>query len=221
MKSFLSVFLYSICMVQLTAQKLDLIVTVENDSIACTIDSISKEYLYFTGRWDMKKMSTRIPVSSVSDYRYGFIDREKTKSIPRTMYFRSSQVTYRKNTLYGTAGLFIMAGALGLSYERLLVAHPDRFVTSTWLKAQGGLFSFWEGKGPFWTVSVQALSGKQNHHLELGAGFGAIHYDQWQSLQLVPVMAAGYRYQKPNGGFLFRAGLSVPELLFISLGFSF
>jgi len=104
---------------------------------------------------------------------------------------------------------------------------------------------------PVFPAEITAFWGKSKHHLELGAGFNTlrnrtyifdedfpnnireqIHWDQFI------VGRIGYRYQKPAGGFFFRAGYTpmvefnnsdtsykgisfIPIGLGISLGVSF
>ena len=64
------------------------------------------------------------------------------------------------------------------------------------------------------------MIGRSRHHLELGVGFSPKYYadskleigstgfafDRYRFTSAVP-FRLGYRYQKPDGGFLFRAGL--------------
>lgn len=60
------------------------------------------------------------------------------------------------------------------------------------------------------------LENTNRHHFELAAGYFA----QPRPWQLPPVSAVvGYRYQRPNGLRLIRAGVSYPEGLYLGVGF--
>ena len=70
----------------------------------------------------------------------------------------------------------------------------------------------WGGLG-----AITMLKGKKNNHFELNAGFflGRVKY-LVNPLFISPIFNVGYRYQKPDGGFIFRANAGI-----ISLGLSF
>ena len=84
------------------------------------------------------------------------------------------------------------------------------------------------------------LSGLRNSHIEFNLGL-ASQYDK-SSYEIgvrnsyiigreapskseyrdtYPSIGLGYRYQKPDGHFLFRTGLALPESAYISIGFCF
>ncbi len=72
------------------------------------------------------------------------------------------------------------------------------------------------GLMPFFTPQINLLHGKSYHYFETGVFFNL-------TMGFAPGVRLGYRYQKPEGGFLFRAGLmpmviGVPAVL---PGFSF
>ena len=62
---------------------------------------------------------------------------------------------------------------------------------------------------------IMELSAK-NHHFEVAAGLG------WNDFIGRPAkFTLGYRYQKPTGKFLLRAGLGLPDGLYLGAGFRF
>lgn len=63
----------------------------------------------------------------------------------------------------------------------------------------------------FFTPEANLLFGKKSHHLEMGASL---------LLFAFPALRIGYRYQRPQGGFLFRVGFTpfVPNLDFVPWG---
>ena len=69
----------------------------------------------------------------------------------------------------------------------------------------------WGGLG-----AITMLKGKKNNHFELNAGFFLGRVKYLNSLFISPIFNVGYRYQKPDGGFIFRANAGI-----VSLGLSF
>ena len=84
---------------------------------------------------------------------------------------------------------------------------------------------------------ITVLTGKKNHHIELSMGsflgvnkvIGALYYDSTNNEYfrevhyeafIFPFFDWGYRYQKPSGGFIFRANTSLFGLG-ISFGYAF
>jgi hypothetical protein len=110
-----------------------------------------------------------------------------------------------------------------LNYERILLNY-NRFK----LAGQVG-FSYYPpftGFIDYWIpISINGMFSIRNHHIELGSGFiinrvssrdfynNAIDWD-WEGFLSARI---GYRYQKPDGHFLFRAGFTpVLEINFLS-----
>lgn len=131
----------------------------------------------------------------------------------------------QKNDLHleilGAAGLY------SINYERLLInTHRSKTLVSVGISFIG--INSW--KGFVIPVSLNELISFKQHHIELGIGgspnfvvsndFGA-NWDQFVFTRI------GYRHQKPNGKFVFRAGvlpIVYPDLGLwagISIGHSF
>lgn len=96
--------------------------------------------------------------------------------------------------------------------------------------------------------TINLLTGSRSHHAEFYVG-GTFYYDVWgmgsdsfhfhypnenpnsiipstepklaDYKTILPAFGAGYRYQKPNGKFLFRAGVGFPEAIHLGCGLSF
>lgn len=67
----------------------------------------------------------------------------------------------------------------------------------------GGLES---AEGPGLLGAVTLLTGKKNHHFEINGGaFAGKYSDVEAEYFLLPVLDLGYRYQKPDGGLIFRS----------------
>ena len=119
-----------------------------------------------------------------------------------------------KENIYAEAhiGLFT---EIGLNYERQIYSGGK----ISWYSRLGGsygliihdIFSTTEGWGGLGAITM--LTGKYNNHFELNAG--AFIGNEGYTF-IYPIFNVGYRFQKPGGGFIFRANAGI-----ISLGLSF
>lgn len=211
----------SLFSMNLIGQSLDLIVTSDNDSIACRIDSVTSKAIYFQAKIKENIIRTYLNLKSVASYKMDFIENENAKPIPGTIYFRSQfleEFNPRKNTIYATGGIL----GLNASYERLIAKTSRGVFNSFWFRIGGGIFAVpTEMGGPLAVTSVHTLSGKRKHHLEMNLGAFTFYDITNESWKLLPAAGMGYRYQNPEGGLLFRGGLSLPEYAYISVGYSF
>lgn len=93
---------------------------------------------------------------------------------------------------------------------------------STWY-ARGGLGAagiIMATGGPGVLAGVTMLTGKENKHFELNAGaFVGKDFEQ-DNMYVFPLIDLGYRYQKPEGGFIFKAKLGFLGIG-IGLGYAF
>ncbi len=162
--------------------------------------------------------------------------------LSHTIYGQSEQVNperIRKNVVQASAGAMVVVGAYGINYERLLVQFEDNSLIGLWGKAGLGEWAeYGNNGGGYQRLMVGLLTGKSRGHLELNLG-GARMYNKrgfenyWMIndpqvkpiksnyVQRNPVGSLGYRFQKREGGFLFRTGLGYPEGIFVGLGASF
>jgi len=74
--------------------------------------------------------------------------------------------------------------------------------------------------GPGMLGAITMLTGKGNNHFEIngGAFFGYDNY--YEDSFVLPHLDLGYRFQKPNGGFIFKAKAGILGLG-IGLGYAF
>lgn len=157
-----------------------------------------------------------------------------------SIYSQDSVNPSRKNTFYGTAAVYY--GVIGnLNYERKLKENDNRFINEHWLKLSYGAWEeFFGSNGNQYAVSWIGLTGKNNNHLEFSLGLASLYdksgynylkqeVDNNESSKLSrsnyynfkTSFGVAYRFQKPNGRFIFRSGLGWPEILFISTGVCF
>lgn len=135
------------------------------------------------------------------------------------------------NTVFLTPGL----QGLTLSYERTLwhsinqraffKTFAARFEAGPFRPAIAVINTNEEDFYPLYALSVSALSGKGNNHLEIGLGI--VHTVNAEQLyccldgQYDFYPNIGYRFQRPEGRFFYRAGISHPRYTYFSVGYAF
>lgn len=122
----------------------------------------------------------------------------------------------------GILGLFGFLAGLNVSYEHRLYSNADNnlhIYGRGGVAAAGVLF----GSGGFGgLLGASLLTGQANHHFEadLGLIVGKNDGSGGNDVFFQPMAEAGYRYQKPQGGFLFKAKGGVTGFG-IGLGYAF
>lgn len=132
------------------------------------------------------------------------------------------------NVLYGGLSFGGLLGGISVNYERKVA---DFTMGSINLRGGLGKVAGWDLRGNGVTVNWAYLFGRKKHHLELNMGVLGIQdkyndpqmtpserfFSQWS---FFPLLNAGYRFQKPGGGFMLRTGVGM-ELLYLGIGYSF
>lgn len=146
-----------------------------------------------------------------------------------------------KNTLFASVGFIGLGGSIHGNYERVFFQGCENsFIHTLSVRLGAGAGAVWGSSGPLAILGVPALIGKQNHHFEAVAGlvtyFDKESYDigvnnaeflgepippRTEYIDLLLAASAGYRFQKPRGGFMFRAGIGFREGVYIGLGAAF
>ena len=129
----------------------------------------------------------------------------------------NTKIDLPKNNVYAEAhfGLFIQGV---MNYEKQIYSGEKISLYGRLGGGYGGIFE-WEGDfGWGGSGAITMLTGKKNNHFELNAGgfLGIEAYTDMEEAFIFPIFNVGYRYQKPEGGFIFRANAGI-----ISLGLSF
>jgi len=148
---------------------------------------------------------------------------------------------YSKNTVYGNFGTFLLGGIISGNYERAFYQNKEnRIVNDLAIGIGGGYWADWGNTGSSYLARLVAMKGKANHHIEFTVGTVLI-YDRTsykielsnrsrfneptpkrsEFISVLPSSSAGYRFQKLDGGFVFRAGIGYPEGGYVGLGLSF
>jgi len=137
-----------------------------------------------------------------------------------------------KNALYITFGRMPGFKTTLVQYERIIIQHSNSFFNSAGIKLGIGLVKEWEqykdGVGNTSSANLFTFFGRKANHLDISAG---LFYTFPESIEefgsekpetLYPSFTLSYRYQKPLGIFVLRAGIGFPfELIHLSLGFCF
>lgn len=123
-----------------------------------------------------------------------------------------------KNSVYFDTGQVPGVHAF-INYERSLYQGKK---VSWYGRAGFGYAGFLLGDGGLGGLgAVTMLTGKRNSHFELNAGvFTGKEIDDSADSVTLPLLDVGYRYQKPNGGFLFKAKVGILGVG-IGLGYAF
>lgn len=133
---------------------------------------------------------------------------------------KSQDSQLRPTRVYGTLGTAFVYTNITGNIEQQINYNPDKFFNSMSLRIGGGYWSSWGNESYNILGTINWLSGKNKHHMEMGVGLAySPEYDD--SFGFLPAAQIGYRYQKPGGLLLFRAGVGSPEAIYVSLGICF
>ena len=126
-----------------------------------------------------------------------------------------------ESSLYGSLGMApIFLNAMA-NYEIMLAKRPDKIFKTRGLRIGAGIWEIWEDAGWTCMVSYTCLTGAGNNHFELGIGAAFWQYLTLDHKYVIPALNLGYRYQKPDGKFIFRTGGGFPESAYLSFGYCF
>ena len=122
-----------------------------------------------------------------------------------------------KNSIYFDTGIIPGVHAF-VNYERSIYQGKKVSWYGRMGFGFGGILMASGGFGGLGAVTM--LTGKKNSHFELNAGiFSGKDIGNSNSFAL-PLLDVGYRYQKPDGGFVFKAKLGILGVG-IGLGYAF
>ncbi|OFY63999.1 MAG: hypothetical protein A2V64_12370 [Bacteroidetes bacterium RBG_13_43_22] len=132
-------------------------------------------------------------------------------------------VNYKKNVVYGTFGLYPGA-TYNLNYERQIIHLVKCSVSSINIRLGYGVYGDLAGSEKLFLLSSNFIFGQGSSHFEtdLGAAylFDIVRMNSENENGVIPVINAGYRFQKKNGHFVFRTGIGWPDCIYMSLGFA-
>ncbi|MCK5441322.1 MAG: hypothetical protein KAJ23_05495 [Maribacter sp.] len=126
-----------------------------------------------------------------------------------------------KNSVYLDTGIGF-GGQVSFNYERQIYSGEK----VTWFGRLGAGAAYkWTSNddvslGPGGLAALTMLTGKGNNHFELNAGTFIVSDSDKNNSGVYPLLDAGYRYQKPGGGFIFKTKIGILGLG-IGLGYAF
>ena len=148
-----------------------------------------------------------------------------------------------ENVILGTFGTFAPAafyGSVTAGYERRLVKFRNPNAGTLWIRVGYGVWAAWLASGPHFITGFTYLAFQGASHLEFSLGYTSVFDKQGYEFQVeqsvylgepeppksefrenLPAAAFGYRYQKMDGHFVFRIGISYPEGAYGSIGAAF
>lgn len=220
----------------LNAQKLDLIVTANNDSIACKIDSLDSELIYFTAKRGSFTFSSFTKLEELRTYEYDYIEKGDIKAIPGTIYFRTRGEYLRNEEIEAREKQILDGGPRSMFNIRQNTIAIEFLPSLVYNRAipvnNNTAYSITAGVNIFGPIAIGSIiMGNCHHSFEGGVG-GLIYWPSMGTFGLgntifSPLVRAGYRYTsrkgfqfKAFGNLSFYEGVPIP-LPFLSIGYSF
>ena len=130
-----------------------------------------------------------------------------------------------KVNIYADMGLHLAAQA-SINFEGRLGSVEEGKATWYGRVGLGAAYIAFMGGGPGILGGITRLTGKGNNHFEINGGgfFGIVTIEDsglyGHKLFAFPILDLGYRYQKPEGGFIFRAKAGILGIG-VGLGYAF
>jgi hypothetical protein len=147
----------------------------------------------------------------------------------------------KKNVVFISFWTMPEFNAIMGQYERIIFHFPKSFLNSVGIRIGIGSMKEWkDGGGINYSSDIFTIFGKNNHHIEIGAGLIYIPEKTDENFdmsldQRLPSFSLSYRYQKPlskilhfnsldwtpMNTFVFQAGIGFVEIIHLSLGYCF
>lgn len=127
--------------------------------------------------------------------------------------------TFNKNAIHGSVGTVLLYASVSGYFERMLFDRMKRNYLATIVRVGIGHYGGLKNSGSFTLIQAGIMTGQDKGHFE--GAFGFAHRTNKNDDYYEPAIAAGYRWQKPEGNFIFRTGVAYPESLYAGVGFCF
>jgi len=124
----------------------------------------------------------------------------------------------KSNSLSISAGSVFVLHSFSGYYEHSFV----RFEKITFTVRTGFIKTYFptdDGTDNMIPAQVGIITGKRKNHFEAYVG-GMVVLDNISN-RLWPSLSLGYRWQSSESNFIFRAGVALPEMLYIGIGVAF
>jgi hypothetical protein len=136
-----------------------------------------------------------------------------------------------KNSLFIAFGLRPGFKTTMGQYERVIFQRPAFSFNKAGINLGVGLINEWEeyksGTGTICSANIFTYFGKKNTHFDINGGLvytfpeSIKEFGSERPETLYPSFKLSFRYQKPLGFFVLRAGIGFPDILHLSLGYCF
>lgn len=151
----------------------------------------------------------------------------------------SPGIPYRNN-VYVTGGTLFLISTATINYDHSFPLNTRSHNLYLLAKAGGGGYVMWESSGEVYYLAGGILAGKKKNYFELAGGsharFNRTGYavlvsnandagitppSAWSYTDVKPYLSIGYRHYSSSGRLMYRAGVSVPEGIYGSVGIAF
>ena len=132
----------------------------------------------------------------------------------RSQAQESSLPKINKNALVAAVGMF----QYSLSYERRLVELNKGSLNA---KAGYGKINAPDYYGSNWLAAIGYLHGRNAHHLDADFGCRFFTANDRGFSELALAAHLGYRFQRPAGLLVVKAGIGSPEGIYLGIGLAF
>ena len=126
----------------------------------------------------------------------------------------------KKNHIHYSIGTLLFFSSSQVSYERLFFYSKGDFPLAIGANLGIGIYSTDDSSdeiGFLFNPNFVFLTGRNKNHFEARLGLTFLDLDNL----IRPSYLAGYRFQKPEGGWSFRTGMGFPETVYVGVGYSF
>jgi len=232
----------------LTQKECDTIILNDGKTIRVNIKSTSESDLRYTNCENDDTLELIISKNDIKAIQYANGTFEFVKHKSAEDEFKEEQRTHQKekaarleekavllerggtlyeNSIYGSFAFGLVMGSGTIFYERIFGKNSSEDNLMFYAKIGMGMMATWDSDGNYVLGQIGMLTGNRSHHFE--SGIGMLHFykgflvDDYKGSPMGKISASiGYRYQRPQGHFIFRTGVGWPEApCYVSLGISF
>lgn len=107
---------------------------------------------------------------------------------------------------------------LNINYERNIMQRPHSYSN---VRAGYGYWTNLQLEGKCVDAAFVHVLGRKTSHPEFNLGIKYIIDKAGKDNTLLPLLYAGYRYENPEGRFIFRIGIAFPSIFNLGIGYKF
>lgn len=206
----------------LHSQEYDLILTVTKDSIACHIDSITDNKIFFKMICNHKWLQTNYDKRLILDYQFKALRKKNIAFKRGTSFLINPNLkpinNIKRNTVFLTGGYFLYHYTATVNYERTFFMNDENLNSWTYKFGYGIIDS--NGKIILGTLNSYLGKGLNKYEFNIGVAYIKEPHS-FSENYLTFVLNIGYRWQFFGGKLHLRTGIGTPEGLYLSSGYFF